>query len=43
MSVEFLWDEKKNRSNIAKHKISFDEAESVFSDDYVCVIFDPDH
>ena len=26
----FEWDERKNRSNIAKHEISFDEARLIF-------------
>ena len=28
--INFEWDEEKNKSNIKKHKISFDEAKSVF-------------
>lgn len=32
MTVRFEWDEKKNRANIAKHGIGFDEARKVFSD-----------
>ena len=30
--MTFEWDETKNRSNIAKHGISFEEARSVFND-----------
>ena len=29
----FEWDENKNRNNLAKHGISFDEAKTVFLDD----------
>ncbi len=43
MSLTFSWDEKKNKSNLAKHKVSFEEAKSVFYDDNARVIFDPDH
>jgi uncharacterized DUF497 family protein len=36
----FEWDEKKNRANINKHGISFDEAMTVFDDDNA--LFKPD-
>jgi len=29
---QFEWDEKKNKSNKVKHKISFEDAKSVFDD-----------
>jgi len=38
---EFAWDEDKHKINKRKHKISFDEASSVFEDDYA-VYFDDD-
>ena len=41
--VTFEWDENKNRSNKKKHKISFEEAETVFYDDNARLIPDPDH
>ena len=41
--VNFSWDEKKNRSNKAKHGIDFNEAKSVFFDDNARLIADPDH
>jgi uncharacterized DUF497 family protein len=37
------WDEAKARANLRKHGISFDEAETAFSDDYGLVLPDPDH
>ena len=37
------WDAAKARTNIKKHGISFDEAETAFSDDYALLISDPDH
>jgi len=33
----------KVRINLAKHKVSFEEAQSVFDDDNARLIFDPDH
>ena len=41
--LRFAWDERKNRANIKKHKISFEEAESVFRDENAVQYFDPDH
>jgi uncharacterized DUF497 family protein len=35
IQVEFEWDERKNRSNIAKHGISFETAKLVFDDPYL--------
>jgi uncharacterized DUF497 family protein len=37
------WDDAKARANLRKHGISFDEAETVFADDYGLVLPDPDH
>jgi len=42
-SINFIWDEDKNRINIKSHKISFEEAKSVFFDPNAKVIHDPDH
>lgn len=39
----FEWDEKKNASNKKKHSVSFDEAKTVFSDQFARLIIDPDH
>lgn len=41
--VIFEWDEKKAKSNLRKHKISFGEAETVFEDALSVTISDPDH
>ena len=38
-----IWDENKNRKNIIKHKISFEEAKTVFYDPNAKVMDDPDH
>lgn len=41
--LRFEWDENKNSTNKIKHKISFEEARSVFEDVEALVIDDPDH
>ena len=40
---EFEWDELKNQINIKKHKVSFQEAETVFDDKEAIFISDPDY
>jgi uncharacterized DUF497 family protein len=42
-NLHFEWDEAKNKANIQKHGVSFEEAKTVFSDDYGLLIADPDH
>jgi uncharacterized DUF497 family protein len=42
-TIKFDWDKNKARINLAKHKVSFEEAQSVFDDDNARLIFDPDH
>lgn len=39
----FSWDPKKARSNERKHGISFEEAQTVFSDENGLLLDDPDH
>ena len=41
--LSFEWDERKNKLNITKHHVSFDEARTVFSDTNARIIDDPDH
>jgi uncharacterized DUF497 family protein len=41
--IQFTWNENKAQANLLKHKISFNEATSVFSDDNARLIYDPDH
>ena len=41
--LSFEWDENKNRINKAKHKVSFEEAKTVFYDEKALLIPDPDH
>lgn len=40
--INFEWDENKNEINKRKHKISFEEAQTVFYDDFAIVFDDPD-
>lgn len=39
----FIWDELKNKTNKKKHKVSFEEAETIFSDKNALFMHDPDH
>jgi uncharacterized DUF497 family protein len=41
--LRFEWDESKNRLNQRKHRISFEEAQTVFFDDDAIEFADPDH
>ena len=42
-NIYFKWDENKNLINQRKHKISFEEARTVFYDENARLIADPDH
>ena len=42
-AIRFEWDENKNHINQNKHKISFEEAKTVFYDEEALGIDDPDH
>ncbi|HEY7185723.1 MAG TPA: BrnT family toxin [Vicinamibacterales bacterium] len=42
-SVEFTWNQAKARANLKKHRVSFEEARSVFFDDEARLLDDPDH
>lgn len=41
--LNFEWDANKSASNIKKHGVSFDEAKTVFTDEYARLIGDPDN
>ena len=41
--IRFEWDEAKNRANERKHRVSFEEAQTVFWDEDARLIDDPDH
>jgi hypothetical protein len=41
--IRFVWDPKKNTASQRKHGVSFEEAQTVFYDEYAQLIADPDH
>ncbi len=41
--MEFEWDPEKARSNLRKHKVSFEEASTALSDPMAATGADPDH
>lgn len=41
--MNFEWDDEKAAKNLAKHGVSFDEAETVFADPFAGIAPDPDH
>ena len=41
--IHFDWSEAKNQANIQKHGVSFEEAKSVFFDEFALLLADPDH
>ena len=43
MDIRFEWDEEKAATNLKKHKVSFEEAKTVFYDPDALLISDPEH
>jgi len=41
--IKVVWSEKKNRQNIRKHKVDFEEAKTIFDDPMQISMSDPDH
>ena len=41
--IEFEWDAVKAKSNLKKHQVSFEEAKSVFFDEFAVQFFDGAH
>ena len=41
--ITFEWDKAKSRTNLKKHGVSFEEAQSVFFDEYAVQFFDEEH
>ena len=41
--IEFEWDAAKAAANLKKHKVSFDEAKSIFFDEFGIQFFYDDH
>ena len=42
-NIEFAWDRRKAQSNLVKHGVSFEDAQTVFLDENARLIDDPDH
>lgn len=41
--IQFSWDARKAKQNVKGHKVSFEEASTVFYDEKAIEFFDPDH
>ena len=41
--MKFEWDKNKNKINMLKHGLGFEEAMTVFNDDDAIIFDDPDH
>ena len=41
--IKFEWDEPKAAANLKKHHVSFEEAKSIFFDEFGVQFFDEDH
>ena len=41
--LRFEWDAHKNRLNVRRHRVSFEEASTAFYDDAAILIDDPEH
>jgi uncharacterized DUF497 family protein len=41
--MQFEWDPKKAAENLRKHRVSFEEASTVFGDPLAITFADPDH
>ena len=42
-NIHFAWDRRKAQSNLVKHGVSFEEAQSVFLDEFARLMDDTDH
>jgi hypothetical protein len=43
VKIQFSWDDRKTRQNIRKHRVSFEEASTVFFDEEATEFFDTEH
>ncbi len=43
MQLRFEWDERKAAANLSKHKVSFEEAQTVFYNPLACIFDDEWH
>ena len=42
-NLKFEWDAVKDKENVRKHGLSFEEARTAFFDEHAIQFFDPDH
>jgi uncharacterized DUF497 family protein len=42
-SLEFEWDEEKNKKNLAKHGVDFADAQYIFNDQFCRIAYDREH
>ena len=42
-NLRFAWDQAKDLENQRKHRVSFEEAKTVFVDEHALLLDDPDH
>ncbi|MFZ1986077.1 MAG: BrnT family toxin [Desulfatitalea sp.] len=43
IELRFEWDKRKEKANLKKHGVPFDEARAVFYDENAIQFYDPDH
>lgn len=43
IELRFEWDKRKEKANLTKHGVLFDEARAVFYDENAIQFYDPDH
>jgi len=41
--LHFEWDQRKEKGNVKKHGVSFEEARTAFYDENAIQFYDPDH
>jgi hypothetical protein len=41
--MKFEWDKNKAESNLKRHRVSFEEAETIFEDDFTVTVVDAPH
>ena len=43
MAIIFEWDSENAKSNLIKHDVSFDEAITIWNDEFAVFLHDPNH
>jgi len=43
VELTFEWDEEKAKANLRKHRVSFEEAKTIFNDPFLLTFPDPEH